>query len=400
MKKKFFAVALATTMALSSTVFAATADVNIGGAFSANTGDEVLKGNFDVTYTFNNKSVGTNNWDNFVLEIFDGAGQYITLRADAFGWTAGSWTLGGEVTTLEDGTVHPAFTGAAADWAAWMTDMKAGCDVTVNVKRTGKVFDVTYTYGNTAKDVMKTKVTVNEDVAETVNLHLTGEKVNLTNVKFTNNTNAGSNNNTKPSNETTAPTTKAPETTTEEETTTAAPAAAGKVEVTSTDAPVYDKDGNSLGNIKVDIKGAEESVQKTVLSLIDSKYTDKINTKSPVLVLDITAAQFEPADGKCVKVTYDLTNTDLKDKTDLTVYRLEADNTLKEMSNVELKDNKISFTTEHFSTYVIAQKVVKETKPETTPTNSKGTGDAAPIVVFVAVAVVAAGVVASRKKLV
>ena len=189
MKKKLMTAAIATTMVVGSafSAMAATADVEIKDAFSANTGDEALTGNFDVTYTFKNTSVGSNNWDNFVLEIFDGAGQYITLRSDAYGWTVGSWTLGGDATTFDDGTVHPTFTGAAADWAAWMTDMKAGCDVTVNVKRTGNVFDVTYKYANTAKDVMKTTVTINETVADTVNVHLTGEKVNLTNVKFTNN---------------------------------------------------------------------------------------------------------------------------------------------------------------------------------------------------------------------
>ena len=53
MKKKFFAVAMATTMALSTavTAMAATAtEADITDAFKVNTGDEAVTGNFDVTY--------------------------------------------------------------------------------------------------------------------------------------------------------------------------------------------------------------------------------------------------------------------------------------------------------------------------------------------------------------
>ena len=188
MKKKFFAVAMATTMALSTavTAMAATAtEADITDAFKVNTGDEAVTGNFDVTYTFHNATKDTSaNWNNFALEIFDGNGQFITLRADAFGWTAGSWTLGGD--TVDNAGKNPLWTGQPEDWTAWVADMK-NADVTVNVKRSGNVFNVQYDMKGASNSYQfKTAVTVNEEVPDALNIHITGEKVNLTNVKFTN----------------------------------------------------------------------------------------------------------------------------------------------------------------------------------------------------------------------
>ena len=188
MKKKFFAVAMATTMALSTavTAMAATAtEADITDAFKVNTGDEAVTGNFDVTYTFHNATKDTSvNWNNFALEIFDGNGQFITLRADAFGWTAGNWTLGGD--TVDNAGKNPLWTGQPEDWTAWVADMK-NADVTVNVKRSGNVFNVQYDMKGASNSYQfKTAVTVNEEVPDASNIHITGEKVNLTNVKFTN----------------------------------------------------------------------------------------------------------------------------------------------------------------------------------------------------------------------
>ena len=193
MKKKFFAVAMATTMALSTavTAMAATAtEADITDAFKVNTGDEAVTGNFDVTYTFHNATKDTSaNWNNFALEIFDGNGQFITLRADAFGWTAGSWTLGGD--TVDNAGKNPLWTGQPEDWTAWVADMK-NADVTVNVKRSGNVFNVQYDMKGASNSYQfKTAVTVNEEVPDALNVHITGEKVNLTNVKFTNGAGAG-----------------------------------------------------------------------------------------------------------------------------------------------------------------------------------------------------------------
>ena len=183
MKKKFFAVALATTMALSTvmTASAATADVDItGGLGSANTGDEAVTGNFDVTYTFHNASQDTSqNWFNFAIELYEGA-NFITMRADAFGWGSGDYQ------SVLDGATT--WTGQPADWAVWAAGM-ADADVTVNVKRSGNVLTFTYDINAGGTDYHFVGVTPEiPNLAETLNIHLTGEKVKLTNVKFTVNT--------------------------------------------------------------------------------------------------------------------------------------------------------------------------------------------------------------------
>ena len=94
MRKRFLALGMSAVMAISTVITAGAETVDnlsIGEPFSANTGDEDVAGNFDITYTFHNASQDTTwNWYNFIFEIFDGNGQFITLRADAFGWIAGN----------------------------------------------------------------------------------------------------------------------------------------------------------------------------------------------------------------------------------------------------------------------------------------------------------------------
>lgn len=199
MKKKLLTLALTATMAFSTmlSAFAATADVTIDGAFSANTGDEALKGDFDITYTFKNKSADTSqNYNNFILEFYSeevtvgttGKG-YMTLRADAAGWWAEGWgDDGGQTTTA------PAFTKAdgteidEATWTNWPAAM-ADADVTINATRSKETIKVTYKIEGANGDKFEF-VTENTNVygfGENVKVRLTGEKVALTDVKFKDN---------------------------------------------------------------------------------------------------------------------------------------------------------------------------------------------------------------------
>ena len=52
-------------------------------------------------------------------------------------------------------------------------------DVTVNVKRSGNVFNVQYDMKGASNSYQfKTAVTVNEEVPDALNIHITGEKLN------------------------------------------------------------------------------------------------------------------------------------------------------------------------------------------------------------------------------
>ena len=319
MKKKFFAVALATTMTVSTVMTASAETVNaidITNAFSANTGDESVTGDFDVTYTFHNATMDTSaNWNNFILEIFDGAGEFVTLRADAFGWTAGSWTLGGD--TVENDGKNPLWTGQPEDWTAWAAVM-TDADVTVNVKRTGNVLDVQYDMKDASNAYQfNTVVTVNEDLPETLNMHLTGEKVSLKDIKFTDNTKKGedvSTDDTKKDDTTKETTTKKEESTTKKEESTTA-ATSVKTEATATDAA---KAGATVTGTNVPT-GATVTVNtvtdKDTLAKVDKAVKDTLSSKvGKYAVLDITmldaaGAKIQPLNNGNVLVTIDVPST-------------------------------------------------------------------------------------------
>ena len=193
MRKKLLTVALAATMAVSSvfSAFAATADVDItGGLGSGNTGDEAVTGEFDVTYTFKNSSHDTSqNWFNFAVEVY-GEGYGITARADAFavGYNGAEAVLGG----WGDNPIPASTTweGQPEDWATWAAGM-ADADVKVNVKRTGNSLKLTYDITAGGQDYKFVGTTPEvAGMPDALNIHITGEKVNITNVKFTNNASA------------------------------------------------------------------------------------------------------------------------------------------------------------------------------------------------------------------
>ena len=426
MKKKFFAVALATTMTVSTVMTASAETVNaidITNAFSANTGDESVTGDFDVTYTFHNATMDTSaNWNNFILEIFDGAGEFVTLRADAFGWTAGNWTLGGD--TVENAGKNPIWTGQPEDWTAWAAVM-TDADVTVNVKRTGNVLDVQYDMKDASNAYQfNTVVTVNEELPETLNMHLTGEKVSLKDIKFTDNTKKGedvSTDDTKKDDTTEATTKKddaAKETTTKkeesttkkEESTTAATSV--KTEATATDAA---KAGATVTGTNVPT-GATVTVNtvtdKDTLAKVDKAVKDTLSSKVgkyavlDITMLDVAGAKIQPLNNGNVLVTIDVPST-LDANKGLVVYRMEDNGTLTELKT-SVENGKVSFETNHFSTYIVAEKaaVAEETttaaaakETTTAKTNSPKTGDAAPVAALMVVALGACGaVIASKKK--
>ena len=205
MQKKLLAVALAATMVLSSaiTAFAETSkEVNItGGLGSANSGDETLGGgDFEVVYTFHNASLDTSaNWFNFAVEVFDAAGNFITVRADAFGVGAGTGDYNDALGTW-GAESKMTWEGAPADeaaWQAWAAGM-ADADVTATVKRAGKVLTFTYDITSSAGTYKMIGTTPEiANLADELSIHLGGEKVNLTNIAFSKDggaSNSGTNN--------------------------------------------------------------------------------------------------------------------------------------------------------------------------------------------------------------
>ncbi len=171
-------------------------DLSITTGFSANSGNETISGDFDVQYTFTNKTKSTEqNYFNFIIEIFDSNGG-ITDRADHFGWFYGEHGEGKDETTGKDkdGSSHT-WEDIAIDWEAFKESMK-DADVVVDVSRRDKVVTISYTITDN-KDktkVYKMKDTVTFGTLEdSVSMHITGENVDLSNIKLEDKTNSGAN---------------------------------------------------------------------------------------------------------------------------------------------------------------------------------------------------------------
>ncbi len=185
MKKKFLAFGLAACMVLGS-AFSALAEtvssVEIPTGFAANTGEEKLSGDFDVTYEFHNASQDTTSaWFNFIVEIW-GAKFGATLRADAYGWSYNESTKV-DAEPAAEGEWTLAWSGQP-NWDEFKEKM-ADADVVVNIKRAGN--NISLKYDIAAGD---TTYAINGEISayalpEELSMHITGEKVNLTNVTFT-----------------------------------------------------------------------------------------------------------------------------------------------------------------------------------------------------------------------
>ena len=190
--KKLLTIALAVTMSLAGvfSAAAATSATFTGAVFAENTGREELKGDFDVTYTFDIKAPeATENYHSFIVEIkgTDGTNNgYLDLRADAFGWWAATapddmWNAAGDLVFTSDFT----YAGAQdANWLAVVKDAKA----TVNVKRVGETVTATYKIVGANGTTVNTSIPVtnSKGFGETVSITLTAEKASLSNVVFTN----------------------------------------------------------------------------------------------------------------------------------------------------------------------------------------------------------------------
>ena len=176
----------ATAKAAESSTFGSNtvSELSIDAGFSANTGDETISGNFDVQYTFTNKTKGSDNWNNFIIEVFDSNGG-ITDRADNYGWFYG--------THLSDGSEH---TWGDTDftWEEFKESMK-DASVSVDVSRRDKIVTISYTITDNAdlSKVYKMKDTVTfTSLDDSVSMHVTGEQVDLSDIKLVDKTDESS----------------------------------------------------------------------------------------------------------------------------------------------------------------------------------------------------------------
>ena len=426
MKKKFFAVALATTMTV-STVMTASAET-ISGAWwtSWSQGYEVADGE---TVEFDMELKGGNApWNNVAAVFVNGkttgttapadevAGykEYAVVRGDNWGWGGGdNKTVDGNDISYQGGIADL----GEADFIATMKD----AHLEVSITREGN--DIEYTYTAIGANGIETTRTVNftSDLSEgcyvffvsdgsTVDISLVEEDSSEDSTDDTKKDDT-TETTTKKDDATKETTTKKEESTTKKEESTTA-ATSVKTEATATDAA---KSSATVTGTNVPT-GATVTVNtvtdKDTLAKVDKAVKDTLSSKvGKYAVLDINmtdaaGTKIQPLNNGNVLVTIDVPST-LDANKGLVVYRMEDNGTLTELKT-SVENGKVSFETNHFSTYIVAEKaaVAEETttaaaakETTTAKTNSPKTGDAAPVAALMVVALGACGaVIASKKK--
>lgn len=164
-------------------------DLNVTAFFGAKTNAVEFKSGDTYTFTFNVKSNGTNNWDNFVLAIADVADtaaypengadhEVLVIRADSWGWGGG----------LSDFVAPDAADGnklafdTNVDWDKWLEFAKAGFDVKIDLTRNGN----TITYKATMGDYyVNLTATSGKALPEDLYVFFTGENCDLKNIVAT-----------------------------------------------------------------------------------------------------------------------------------------------------------------------------------------------------------------------
>ena len=195
MKKKIFAAALASVMAVACAANvsavektdAISGDHTVTTFFNERTDAVELKDGDSYTFTFNSKSNGTNNWDTFVLAIagavgdaYTGADQEVLIiRGDNWGWGGG---LSDFVDPNTEGNKLAFETDI--DWDNWVAGGQAGYDVSITLSRSGD----TLVYDAKIGDYFdKLTATSGKALPESLYVFFTGENVVLSGITTTNN---------------------------------------------------------------------------------------------------------------------------------------------------------------------------------------------------------------------
>ncbi len=423
MKKKFFAVALATTMIASSSLsaIAETKDSLTTQNLKENTGIEKISGDFDVTYTLHQVAGPFAN--SFMVELRDANNNCIDARSDNWGWT---WTPdGGLVDFTNEQKAITLFPQGEDGWGYIASERAKGVDAVANIKRTGDVFYFEFTEKNADGPIVIWTYTIEFPVMDndtTITLSAGGDTQDtiMTNIKFINNKETINGpaqptaDTTKP-NDTTKPSTGEDETTDKvdspdtnnpdvEPTTPSNPSEDSSnpsVEPTTPSNPSEDSSNPSVEqpttsdsvtsdfdvtdadaekvNKEAVVTGLPENVTLRVASIEKSstdynaiaEFVNKELKGKKVAAADLSlvkngVAYAEQPNGK-VKVTLPLFEN-IKDAKWIQVYRY--DNAAKKFVEVdkvvEVKDGKFTFETDHFTPYLFASVNGPEEEPTTT----------------------------------
>lgn len=261
-----------------------TGDYKIGEFFSEKTDAVELKSGDTYTFTFHNKSTGSNNWENYVMAVIgeigydyvDSSDEVLIVRADAWGWGGGKSDFMAPDFNTENSLV---FTSNIDDWNAWNELMASGADCKVTLSRNGDTLVYTAVMGS--YEVKCTAVS-SCSLPESCYVFFTGENCELTGFKTVKEK--------QPEETTTEETTSKEEATSKEEETTTQKAeetTTKKEEATSTEEETTTKKAEETTTKKEEATSKEEETStKKVEEESTTKKEDKVNKSEPVKVSD------------------------------------------------------------------------------------------------------------------
>lgn len=153
-------------------------DISIDNFLSVNSGDESLTGDFKVKYTFINKTKNsTLNYDNYVTVIYSGK-EHAWVRADNCVLLGGTWEKDGSAVTYGNAPAND------NEWAEFREVMK-NANVTVTIERSGQRLTITndiVSNIDSNKTYQFIEVCKMKNLPDTVNVHMSGEYVDLSNI--------------------------------------------------------------------------------------------------------------------------------------------------------------------------------------------------------------------------
>lgn len=261
-----------------------TGDYKIGEFFSEKTDAVELKSGDTYTFTFHNKSTGSNNWENYVMAVIgeigydyvDSSDEVLIVRADAWGWGGGKSDFMAPDFNTENSLV---FTSNIDDWNAWNELMASGADCKVTLSRNGDTLVYTAVMGS--YEVKCTAVS-SCSLPESCYVFFTGENCELTGFKTVKEK--------QPEETTTEETTSKEEVTSKEEETTTKKVeetTTKKEEATSTEEETTTKKVEETTTKKEEATSKEEETStKKVEEESTTKKEDKVNKSEPVKVSD------------------------------------------------------------------------------------------------------------------
>ena len=153
----------------------AASDFTTTGYLTKGTPYDKVSEDFSVEYNFDSKTFGSDNWTNFVFEIIGMDADNKALGSQIY--RADAWSDKAELG-------EASWTTSVTDWAAFVSDMKKGSNVTIKVTKEGSKLTVSYYInGSSQNEYYMSAVATLEEEPSYLLMRVSGNNCECTNFK-------------------------------------------------------------------------------------------------------------------------------------------------------------------------------------------------------------------------